>query len=150
MISRAIALVSRRAELVREVIGYVTVSALALGVDFLVYWMLLDLSSIASIPAAIGYLCGLMVHYLLASRFVFVGCVQQHGVAAEAPTFAKYLASGIVGLVLTAGIVGVCAELLDWNPISAKVLATLVSFVAVYLMRRYVVFSGVGQSAAAA
>lgn len=140
MIERVRALVAAHGALLRELIGYVAVSALALGVDFLVYWMLLDIADIAAIPAAIGYMCGLVVHYLLASRLVFVGRLTRHGVAAEAPTFAKYLASGVLGLVLTAGIVGVCAELLDWNPITAKVLATAVAFVAVYLARRYVVF----------
>jgi putative flippase GtrA len=141
--------VRRHAELIAEVGGYLAVSVVALGVDFAIYWLLLELFAKAFVPAAVGYAVGLVVHYLLASRLVFAARLKGRGIAEETPTFAKYAVTGIAGLAMTAAIVGIATDILGWNAFWSKVLATGFAFVAVYLMRRYAVFAAPVRTAAA-
>lgn len=141
--------VRRHAALIAEASGYLAVSVIALGVDFTVYWLLLGVFAKAFIPAAFGYACGLIVHYLLASRLVFKARLQGRGISAETPTFAKYAATGVAGLAMTAAIVAFATDILGWSAFTAKVLATAFAFVAVYLMRRYAVFAVPAGTAAA-
>lgn len=140
MIERLSQLAGKHGAFLCQASGYLAVSVVALGVDLAVYWLLLGSFDSAIAPAAIGYSFGLVVHYALASRLVFTSGASGRGLAAEAPTFAKYAATGIAGVVMTTGIVGLCADVLGWSPLAAKVLATLVAFVAVFLARRFVVF----------
>jgi putative flippase GtrA len=139
VIERLAQLAARHRGFLLEVGGYLAVSGIALGVDFALYWLLLGLFAKAFMPAAIGYSVGLVVHYLLASRLVFGARHVKRGLA-ETPTFAKYCATGVAGLAMTAAIVGLGTDVLGWSAIGAKVAATGFAFVAVFLMRRYVVF----------
>ncbi len=141
MIERLAELVRRHAGFIAEATGYLAVSVAALAIDFTVYWLLLGLFTKAFVPAAVGYAIGLVVHYLLASRLVFAARMNGRGIAAETPTFAKYLASGIAGLAMTAAIVWLASDVLGWNALVAKVIAIGFAFVAVFLMRRYLVFA---------
>lgn len=140
--------VRRHAGLIAEAAGYLAVSVIALCIDFGVYWLLLGVFSKAFVPAALGYACGLVVHYLLASRLVFKARMQGHGIVAETPTFAKYAGTGLAGLAMTAAIVGFATDILGWSAFTAKALATGCAFVAVYLMRRYAVFAAPAETAA--
>ncbi len=141
--------VRRHAGLIAEASGYLAVSVVALGVDFAVYWLLLGFFPKAFVPAALGYACGLVVHYLLASRLVFKARLQGRGIAAETPTFAKYAGTGLAGLAITAAIVAFSTDILGWSAFTAKALATGFAFVAVYLMRRYAVFAAPAGTAVA-
>ncbi|CAN0441263.1 unnamed protein product, partial [Phaeothamnion confervicola] len=64
----------------------------------------------------------------------------RRGIAHEAPVFAKYLATGLAGLVLTAAIVGICADVLGWSALLAKAIAMVFAFAVVFLARKYLVF----------
>lgn len=148
MIERVAELLRGNAAFIAEALRYLGVSVVALGADFAIYWLLLGVMSKALVPAAIGYASGLVVHYFLASRLVFAARLHERGIAAETPTFAKYAATGVAGLLLTAVIVGLCTDILGWSALLAKVIATGCAFVAVFFARRYLVF-GTPASAAA-
>jgi putative flippase GtrA len=53
---------------------------------------------------------------------------------------AEFLATGILGLVLTAGITGLSVHYLHLSPILSKTIAVLICFVALYVVRSRLVF----------
>ena len=84
-------------------------------------------AGLAAAPAsALSYALGIGVHWLISSRAVFVS-----GVAARGPARTRqkalFVASALVGLALTAGIVGLGAAL-GLDPRLAKIVAVGVSF----------------------
>lgn len=120
----------------REAARYTAVSLIALGCDVALLAMLAT-SGVAHVPASmIGYTAGLFVHYALATRFVFRHRRYSAHVKVE---FVIYATIGLVGLALTAGIVR-AGDALGAPLAVSKAAAVVVSFVAQYLLRRFVLF----------
>lgn len=117
---------------------YVVVSVLALGVDFAVFLTLTHLDAMkASWAGVTGYAAGLALHFLLSSRFVF----ERRGLTkSQRRLLAEFVASGLIGIAITWSIIAISVELLGLPPVAGKVLAVGISFVAVYRLRRAVVF----------
>ena len=130
--------------------GYVAVSGCALCIDFSIYWAFLNVAHFAFVAAACGYVCGVIAHYILSSRIVFAKRFNERGLVAEAPTVAKFFAAGATGLVVTAVVVGVLADMMGVHPLMAKVVASGCSFVVVFLSLRFFVFNHPIKTAAAA
>ncbi len=141
MIERAFGLGGRHFGLAREFIGYVAVSGSALCVDFAIYWSLLSAARYAFVAAVGGYVCGVLTHYALSSRIVFSHRFDKRGVLAEAPAVAKFFCAGLAGLLVTALVVGLFADVMGVNPLIAKVGAAGCSFVIVFTILRWFVFS---------
>ncbi|PKU25228.1 GtrA family protein [Telmatospirillum siberiense] len=117
---------------------YIVVSALCLGVDYGLYVVLIRLFGVTPVLAtAAGYLTGLVVNYLLATRYVFTVGLLSHNRLGE---FAAYAATGIVGTAVSVGVVSGCERMGVNNIHVAKVLAVGISFATVYALRRYVLF----------
>lgn len=117
---------------------YVAVSACALGVDMGVYLAGLSLGIAAALAAAIGYLFGVAVHWVLSSRLVFDD-VAERG-RARTKQKALFLTSALIGLGLTVLIVGGGTRF-GLDPRLAKLFAIAVSFQTTYLLRRNIVFA---------
>jgi putative flippase GtrA len=120
---------------------FVGVSAAALCVDVSIYWALLSVLPYAFAAAAGGYVFGVLTHYLLSSRVVFRHRFDKRGVVEEAPTVAKFFAAGFSGLVVTAIVVSVLADVLGFHPLVAKLFAAGCSFIVVFLSLRLFVFN---------
>ena len=118
---------------------YLAASAVALGFDMGSFLVLLALGIAAAPAAALSYTLGIGVHWFISSRAVFVT-----GVAARGPARTRqkalFVASALVGLALTAGIVGLGAAL-GLDPRLAKIAAVGVSFAATWLLRARIVFA---------
>lgn len=118
---------------------YLAASVIALGVDMAGFLALLAAGLAAAPASALSYALGIGVHWLISSRAVFVS-----GVAARGPARTRqkalFVASALVGLALTAGIVGLGAAL-GLDPRLAKIVAVGVSFAATWLLRARVVFA---------
>ena len=117
---------------------YIAVSAGALGVDLGVYFVALPSGLVAWLAAAIGYLSGVAVHWILSSRLVFDD-VAERGLA-RTKQKALFLTSAFIGLGLTVGIVAL-ATCSGFDPRLAKLVAVAVSFQTTYLLRRTIVFA---------
>ena len=114
---------------------YLLASVCALACDFLVF---LGMSRAGVWPmgaAAMGYCAGLLLHWLLSVRFVFL----RDGDASPAQC-AGFALSALVGLAVTTLLVGGFTAL-GLPPATARALAVPVSFLAVYAIRRYGVFA---------
>lgn len=119
-------------------VRYIAVSAGALGVDLGVYFVALHSGIVAALAAAIGYLSGVAVHWILSSRLVFDD-VAERGLA-RTKQKALFLTSAFIGLGLTVGIVALATRF-GVDPRLAKLLAVAVSFQTTYLLRRTIVFA---------
>ena len=110
---------------------YVVASAMALGVDMALFLAAMRLGAAPATAAAIGYLSGIVAHWFLSSRAVFVGRLAEKG-AQRRQQQGLFLGSALVGLGITTAIVA---------PWLAKLAAIAVSFQATYTLRRKIVFS---------
>lgn len=118
---------------------YLAASVAALGFDAGSLLVLLAAGTPAAPAAALSYSLGILVHWFISSRAVFAGGVAERG-PARTRQKALFVASALVGLALTVGIVGVGAAI-GIDPRLAKLAAVGVSFVATWLLRARVVFA---------
>jgi putative flippase GtrA len=118
---------------------YFAASVVALGFDMGSFLVLLAAGLPAAPAAALSYSLGIVVHWFISSRAVFIDGVAERG-PARTRQKALFVASALVGLALTAGIVGLGAAV-GIDPRLAKLAAVGVSFVATWLLRARVVFA---------
>lgn len=119
-----------------QFLRYTFVSFAALAVDYVFYIFLINFTSFkAEIAASISYMIGLVLAYVLLKKFVFNFGVK-HRVKVERILF---FLSGLIGTVTTY-LVAKTSMFLYANPFIAKGNAVIVSFVIVYLFRKYYVF----------
>lgn len=118
---------------------YLAASVVALSFDMGSFLMLLALGLAAAPAAALSYALGIGVHWVISSRAVFVQGVAERG-PARTRQKALFVASALVGLAITAGIVGLGAAL-GVDPRLAKLAAVGVSFVATWMLRARIVFA---------
>lgn len=118
---------------------YIAASTASLGVDFGVFMATLSIGVPSAAAAAFGYVAGVVCHWLLSSRAVFVGRIADVG-ASRHRQQGLFVASALVGLAITSTIVGVGTSY-GFDPRVAKFVAIVVSFQATYLLRQKVVFS---------
>ena len=136
----------RLAPIVEPVLGllpqlsrYTIVSALALVLDFTVYLLLAAGGMTGALAGAIGYACGLALHYMLSVRFVFDAAAAHKG---QSRLVAEFALSGLAGMAITALVIAVTVDLGGMPLLPAKILAVGVSFLVVFALRRSVVFAG--------
>jgi putative flippase GtrA len=92
-----------------------------------------------ALAAACGYIAGIVCHWLISSRLVFVGRVAGES-AGRRQQQALFVLSALVGLGITTGIVGLGSRY-GLDPRIAKGIAIVVSFQATYMLRKKVVFA---------
>ncbi len=116
---------------------YLASSVLALACDTAIYLALGIAGMVPALAAAAGYLAGLALHYMLSIHFVFD--VEATG-KGHRRLVLEFALSGMGGLGLTMLIIAVATGPLGLALLPAKVLAVGASFVAVFLVRRGLVF----------
>ncbi|MGE5561990.1 MAG: GtrA family protein [Bacillota bacterium] len=118
---------------------YIAASAISLGVDFAIFMLALSAGVPPALAAACGYMVGIVTHWLISSRMVFVGQVAESA-AGRRQQQALFVLSALVGLGITTGIVGL-GSWYGLDPRIAKGIAIVVSFQATYVLRKKVVFA---------
>lgn len=118
---------------------YVAVSVGALATDMGVFLALLEAGLPSISASAIGYSIGILAHWILSSRKVFQDRVSDKGTAARTQQKAMFLASALLGLLLTIAIVG-AGTALGLDPRFAKIIAIIISFLLTYALRNIVIF----------
>lgn len=117
---------------------YVAASAVALGADTGSFLIMLHFAVAPALAAAIGFMLGTVVHWLVSSQVMF-----RHAVAAPGPErraqMVLFVASALLGLALTTLIVG-GAVMLAINPRLAKLVAIAASFTTTSGLRHLLVF----------
>jgi len=120
-------------------VRYVVASAGALGLDSATFLGLLSLGFASLYAAATGYMLGMVFHWLMSSRAVFVGRLAEEG-AARRQQQGMFVASALAGLTITLGIIGF-ADLVSTDPRPAQLVAIAISFQVTYVLRKKLVFA---------
>jgi len=128
----------RRHDLWPQLLRYGLVSGAALAVDFSVFLALNGMIGRATLSGVIGYGAGIVLHYVLSCRFVFEAGRSEK---AAQRRFVEFLASGLVGLAVTAAVIALVTSVLGMAPVAGKLVAVGVSFAGVFLIRRSIVFA---------
>ena len=100
----------------------------------------------SGVSAGVGYMAGAVAHYSLSRRFVFSAGWLAGNRWTEC---AAFIGVGLCGLVATVGVVHLLSERIGMPVALAKVVAVLISFALVYLLRARLVFRRSGSSGAA-
>jgi putative flippase GtrA len=119
-------------------VRYILASVGALAVDMGTFLALLQLGAAAILASALGYTLGIVTHWLLSSRHVFIDQIAASGLARTRQK-AMFVVSALIGLALTTAIVGT-ASAHGIDPRFAKLVAIAASFTATWLLRKKVVF----------
>jgi putative flippase GtrA len=117
---------------------YLVASVGALAVDMGSFLALLTLGIWSAPASAAGYSLGILAHWLLSSRTVFSDAVAPRGFVRTRQK-ALFVASALVGLTVTIGIVGL-GDLAGLDPRIAKGVAIATSFVLTWMLRSRIVF----------
>jgi len=121
-----------------QISRYAVVSMLALSVDYTAYLMLVAAGMKPTLAAVFGYPMGLVLHFALSTTFVFdISALNK----ARIRLFGEFALSGLAGLAATTLVVAVATEVAGLQALPAKIMATGVSFMIVYTLRRCVVFA---------
>lgn len=134
------AMVARRLQRLTTItyMRYIGASVMALAVDILLFLTTLA-AHVAPVPASvIGYSAGIAVHWLISTRFVFTDGRSKDAAPTRVRLLMFILSAG-VGLAATSAIVAL-AQYLHADPKIGKLVAIGVSFQAVYLIRKYIIF----------
>jgi putative flippase GtrA len=126
-------------EILPQFSHYTLVSALALVLDFAIYLLLAAGEMKVALAGALGYACGLALHYVLSVRYVFDAHAAHKG---QSRLFAEFAVSGLAGMAITALVIAAAVEAGAMPLLPAKALAVGVSFLVVSVLRRSVVFAG--------
>lgn len=128
----------KTAAFIPQLSRYSAASIVALAIDFAIYLCLCALAVNAPVAGVVGYAVGMIAHYVLSSTFVFDVTGSEKSTSRRAAEFAV---SGVLGLILTGLVITVMTERFGASAVAAKAAATVVSFVAVFLARRWIVFA---------
>jgi putative flippase GtrA len=132
------ALLVRIVRLLPEFSAYTVASTLALGTDVTSYFMLIVAGWPVFAAGVTGYTMGMLVHFVLSRRFVFdrAACAKS-----EPRLLGEFALSSLAGLAVTATVIATATSVFAAGPATAKLSAVVMSFFAVYAIRRMVVFA---------
>jgi|TARA_R100000501_G_scaffold1440_2_gene4325 putative flippase GtrA len=119
---------------------YGLASVCALAADVAMFTALMSAGMMASLASGAGYGFGIGVHWLISSRVVFARQTHVRGSDQRRQQKLLFAGSALLGLGLTMCIVGAGTGL-GLDPSAAKAIAVIVSFQAIWLVRRLYVFA---------
>lgn len=113
-----------------KIVKYFIVSCLSMGIDFSIsYFSYRELEINYLITNNIGIICGLIFHYFISMKFVFENNNTKN-------TFAIYIYTFLLGLILANGTIWVSYDLVDLTFLFSKILSVAVPFFITYFIRK--------------
>jgi putative flippase GtrA len=120
---------------------YTIMSALALGVDLGLFLALTNGQVNPSTTGMISYAAGLALHYLLSVNYVFDSSIAEKS---HIRLFGEFVLTGLVGLLITALVISIATDHVGLPALGGKIAAVATSFIAVFILRRTIVFAARG------
>ena len=122
---------------IKELLGYFVASILALAVDVLILWLLVQFAGWFYLAAAtISFLAGAVVAYAISVNLVF----RQHRFRDRHLEFVSFVAIGTLALALNAGIISVAVGYFGLHYLLAKCIAAAGTFFCNFVARRQILF----------
>jgi putative flippase GtrA len=119
-----------------QLFRYTFVGGIAFVVDFGLLFLLTDYGGLHyQCSAALSFIAGLGVNYLLSIRWVFHAEPEGRNQVAD---FLMFAAIGVIGLLLNALIIYLCTELLGIYYLLSKIISTIIVFLWNFLGRRFI------------
>lgn len=128
----------RRAERVRRLLRYTGVNLVSLVVDYAVFLLLMAVLALPVTASVAGYAVAFTVNYKLSRWLVFAG---RGAHKSERRLFTEFMATGLLGIALTAAVTAAGVHIFGVAPTIAKAAAMLICFVTLYLVRSRLVFT---------
>lgn len=116
---------------------YLLSSGLALGLDMGIYSLALALSLPLGMAAAMGFGGGLLLVYLLSTRWVF----REHSLEDRNQEFLIFAGVGFAGLLLTEALLWLFVRRLGLEPHLSKLMAAIAVFLFNFGARKALLFS---------
>jgi len=129
---------SDRAYRIRRLLRYTGVNIASVSIDYAIFLFLTHTYDIPVTASIIAYAIALVFNYDLSKRFVF-GSDGSH--KSQRRLFVEFLATGLLGLVLTAVATAIGIHAFGFSPMLAKTIAVLICFVTLYIIRSRLVFT---------
>lgn len=129
---------SDRAFRIRRLLRYTGVNLASVSLDYAIFLFLTNTYGIPITASIIAYAIALALNYDLSKRFVF-GTHGSH--KSEKRLFTEFMATGVLGLVLTAVATAIGIHAFGFSPTIAKTVAVLICFVTLYIIRSRLVFT---------
>jgi putative flippase GtrA len=120
---------------------YTIMSVLALGLDLGLFLALINGNINPSTAGMISYTAGLTLHYLLSVNYVFDASIAEKS---HIRLLGEFVLTGFVGLLITALVISVATDYVGLPALGGKIAAVLTSFIAVFILRRTMVFAARG------
>lgn len=127
-----------RAYRIRRLIRYTGVNLVSLAVDYAVFFAFLHAFAAPVVASVAGYAVAFALNYKLSRMFVF-GSDGSH--KTEKRLFTEFMATGLLGILLTAAVTGAGVHLLKLDATIAKTAAVLICFCVLYIVRSRLVFT---------
>lgn len=120
-----------------QLFRYGFVGGAAFVVDFGTYFLLTEFVHVHYLlSAAIAFVLGLTVNYLISISWVF----NDHKMSSRAAEFAVFAVIGLVGLGLNELIIYVCTDLLGIHYLVSKIISTIMVFAWNFFARKFILF----------
>jgi putative flippase GtrA len=129
---------SNRAFRIRRLLRYTGVNLASVSLDYAIFLFLTNSYGIPITASIVAYAIALALNYDLSKRFVF-GTHGSH--KSEKRLFTEFMATGVLGLVLTAVATAIGIHAFGLSPTIAKTVAVLICFVTLYIIRSRLVFT---------
>lgn len=123
---------------IRRLLRYTGVNLVSLGLDYGIFLPLTDATGLPVLSSVVGYVVALILNYRLSRRYVFGSDGSHKG---EKRLFSQFLATAVLGVVLTASVTGLGVYWFGYSPAIAKTIAVLICFVVLYIVRSRLVFT---------
>lgn len=122
-----------------QLFRYLLVGGTAFAVDFGLLWGLTEWCGLHYLfAAALSFIAGLTVNYVLSIRWVF----SEHTLRSRAVEFSVFAVIGVVGLGLNEAIIRFATECLKCHYMASKLISAAVVFFWNFLARKYLLFYG--------
>jgi len=123
---------------IRRLIRYGAVNVVSLAVDYAVFLPLTAVSGLPVLASVVSYGVAFSLNYVLSRHYVFRG---DGAHKSERRLFSEFMATGVLGIALTAAVTGGAIHLVGLGPVAAKTAAVLICFVVLYIVRSRLVFT---------
>ena len=127
-----------RAERIRRLIRYTGVNLASLAVDYGIFFAVMTIAALPVLASVAGYAVAFSFNYKLSRLFVFVG---DGAHKSDKRLFTEFMATGVLGIALTAAVTAAGVHLASLAPVLAKTAAMLVCFITLYFVRSRLVFT---------